>query len=246
MTEHAYPPAPDDRPLPWEMDAADTPADPSGPRPRHDAFTDARKCVFLRALKKTGCILDACRITGISAKTVYRHQESDRRFAEYCRIALAMSATPIELTAWSRAVEGVEREFACGGQVYTRRIYSDSLLRLLLQGSNPKKYGQRPGFTRKRMAKAERKAIRREVEAEYRFGSGKGAPERPFEEVVESILTKIDAIERHEEPQKLAAGWSKTPDGTWVPPGYGWVGFPEGWTPPAPYDDGGMPPGESV
>ena len=86
MTEHAYPPAPDDRPLPWEMDAADTPADPSGPRPRHDAFTDARKCVFLRALKKTGCILDACRITGISAKTVYRHQESDRRFAEYCRI----------------------------------------------------------------------------------------------------------------------------------------------------------------
>jgi hypothetical protein len=235
------------RPFPWEEAesastglSAEAPAQ-AGRRERHDAFTDARKCVFLRALKKTGCVLDACRATGVSAKTVYRHQESDPRFAEHCRIAHAMSATPLELTAWSRAVEGVEREFACGGQVHTRRIYSDSLLRLLLQGSNPKKYGARPGFTRKRMAKAERKHLRREIEAELRFGTGKGAPERSFGEVVENILTKIEAIERHEAPQKLAAGWTKTADGHWVPPGFGWVGLPEGWTPPE-----AEPPGESV
>ena len=250
MTRPFHPSQVDAAPLPWELDAADTPADPdglsaeasaeAGPRERHDAFTEARKCTFLKALKKTGCVLDACRATGISARTVYRHQESDPRFAEYCRIALAMSATPIELTAWSRAVEGVEREFACGGQVHVRRIYSDSLLRLLLQGSNPKKYGQRPGFTRKRLARAERRQIRREVEAELRHGKGnlKGPPERPFEEVMDSILTKIEAIDRHE---KHAAGWTKTADGHWVPPGYGWVGLPEGWTPPA-----AVPPGDSM
>ena len=129
---------------------------------RHDAFTDTRKRAFLKALMKTGCVLDACRATGVSAKTVYRHQESDPAFAEYCRIAQAMSVVPLELVAWRRAIEGVEREFACGGQVHVRRIYSDSLLRLLLQASNPKKYGANPGFTRKRLAKAERKAIRRE------------------------------------------------------------------------------------
>jgi hypothetical protein len=247
MTNHFHPSQADDAPLPWELDAdpADTPADPDAPRPRHDAFTDARKCVFLRALKRTGCVLDACRATGISPKTVYRHQESDRRFAEHCRIAHAMSATPIELTAWSRAVEGVEREFACGGQVYTRRIYSDGLLRLLLQGSNPKKYGQRPGFTRKRLAKAERKAIRREVEAELRHGKGqgKGPPDRSFQEVLDSILTKVEAIDRHE---KNATGWTKTADGKWVPPGYGWVGLPEGWTPPRDWTPGEEPPGDSM
>jgi hypothetical protein len=244
MTEHVHPSAAGGTPFPWEVDPPATPADPDAPRQRHDAFTDARKCVFLKALKKTGCVLDACRATGISSKTVYRHQESDPRFAEYCRIAQAMSATPIELTAWSRAVEGVEREFACGGQVYTRRIYSDSLLRLLLQGSNPKKYGQRPGFTRKRMANAERKAIRREVEAELRHGKGKGVPQRPFEEVVQSIMTKIDAIERHQEPQRLAAGWTKTPDGHWLPPGYGWQG--DGEPRPAQWPPEEEPPGDSM
>ena len=256
MTEHADASAPDEMPLPWELDD-DPPADaaPGGKRQRHDAFTDARKCTFLKALIKTGCLLDACRATGISAKTVYRHQESDKRFAENCRVALRMSEAPLELAAWKRAVEGVDREFACGGQVHVRRIYSDSLLRLLLQGSNPKKYGQRPGFTRKRMAKAERKHLRREVEAELRFGKGKGAPERSFEEVCDSILTKIEAIERHDEPQRRAAGWTTSIDGHWVPPGYGWVGLPEGWTPPAgafPHPEGafpaekGMPPGESL
>lgn len=248
MNRPFHPSQVDAAPLPWERDAdaADIPADPDGARMRHDAFTDARKCVFLRALKKTGCLLDACRATGISPKTAYRHQESDKRFAEHCRIALAMSATPIELTAWSRAVEGVEREFACGGQVHIRRIYSDGLLRLLLQGSNPKKYGARPGFTRKQLVKAERRQIRREIEAEFRPG-GKYAPRvRSLDEVRHSILTKLAAIDRHREPERLAAGWTKTADGHWVPPGYGWVGLPEGWTPPAEGRPRAEPPGDSV
>lgn len=249
MTEHADRAAPDGVPFPLEAEAdspAETPAQPDGRRQRHDAFTEARKCVFLKALAKSGCVLDACRATGVSAKTVYRHQESDKRFAAHCRTALAMSATPLELTAWQRAVEGVEREFACGGQVYTRRIYSDSLLRLLLQGSNPKKYGARPGFTRKQLLKAERRQIRREVEAEFRPG-GKYAPRvRSLDEVKQSILTKLAAIDRQRSATRSAEGWTQTPDGHWLPPGYAWAGLPEGWCPPAAAFPAAMPPGDSV
>jgi hypothetical protein len=81
-----------------------------------------------------------------------------------------MSATPVELTAWQRAVEGVEQEFACGGQVHVRRRYDGGLLRLLLQASNPKKYGPRPGFKRKRILKHERKQMEREIREEMRSG----------------------------------------------------------------------------
>lgn len=49
---------------------------------------------------------------------------------------------------------------------------------------------------------------------------GKGPPERTLEEAVESILSKIEAIERHEEPKKLAEGWVKDEAGNWIPPGW--------------------------
>lgn len=224
---------------------ADTPAPARADRHRHDAFTDARKCRFLRVLMKTGCLLDACRATRISPKTAYRHQEDDPRFAHNCRIALRMSEAPLELAAWQRAIEGVDREFACGGQVHVRRIYSDSLLRLLLQGSNPRKYGQRPGFRRKQLLKAERRQIRREVEAEFRPG-GKYAPKvRTLDEVKQSILTKLAAIDRHRSAERLAEGWTQTPGGDWLPPGYGWLGPGEEPLPEGDEADG-TPPGDSM
>jgi hypothetical protein len=215
-----------------------------GPRERHDAFTEARKAEFLSALVKTGCILEACRRTGVAPRTVYRHQEGDPRFFEHCRTALRMSATPIEITAWQRAVEGVEQEFACGGQVHVRRRYDGSLLRLLLQGSNPKKYGLRPGFRRKRMLKHERRQMEREIRAELEAGSNrKGPRERTIEEARGSILGKIEAIERHREPQKLAAGWTRSADGHWVPPGYAPI---PGWVAPPSPGDGAETPRESM
>ena len=218
-------PRAEDGPFPWDLDPP--PDDPDAPRQPHNAFTEAKKCVYLRALKKTGCVLDACRLTGIHPRTVYRHQEKDPRFHEYCRVALRMCAVPVELTAWQRAVEGVEQEFACGGQVHVRRRYSDGLLRLLLQGSNPKKYGARPGFARKRLLKRERKERERE-RTERLIRQKRRPPDRSFGEAVQSVLTKIEAIERHEEPEKLAAGWTRSEDGDWIPPGYAWVGLPEG------------------
>jgi hypothetical protein len=233
---------------PWDEPAPDDPdalspevSAEEGPRQRHDAFTEVRKCAFLKALVKVGCILDACRLVGPSPRTVYRHQESDPRFLRHCQIALKMSGAPVELTAWERAVEGVEEEIAVGGKMVKRRRYSENLLRLLLQGSNPKKYGPRPGFKRKRLLRHERKQMEREIRAELE--AHRKLSERPVGEAIKSILTKIEAIERHEEPGKLAAGWTKSPDGHWVPPGYGPI---EGWVAPPAAVEGEEPPHDSL
>jgi hypothetical protein len=210
---------------PWDCDPpADAPLGPDGRRVRHDAFTPRRRHDFLKALVKTGCLADACRLAGVGPRTVYRHQEEDPAFAEHCRLALRMSAAPVELTAWARAVEGVEQEFACGGQVHVRRRYDAGLLRLLLQGSNPKKYGPRPGFTRKRLLKEEKKQVERRIRAE--IAAGRRSPE----EINESILARLERIALHEEQASLAAGWTKTPDGILIPPGYGLL---PGHEPPA-------------
>jgi hypothetical protein len=238
-------------PFPWKdedepaPEHADAPPAAAGPRQRHDAFTDARKYALLEALMKTGCLLDACRIVGVSARTVYRHQESDPRFAENCSVALKMRAAPVELTAWQRAVEGVEQEFACGGQVHVRRRYSDGLLRMLLQGSNPKKFGARPGFKRKRLYRHEKKQMEREIRAEI-------AAEMPtFDESIEMLEKRLDALNIPLEPRdedrtaalRLADGWTRTPDEHWIPPGYGPI---PGWQPPAEGEIGTGTPRDSM
>ena len=134
-----------------------------------------------------------------------------------------MSAAPVELAAYRRAVEGVEQPFACGGEVHVRRHYSDGLLRLLLQGSNPRKYGPNLGSRRKRLLKHERRQMEREIRAEMSIS----LRPRSLDEVKRSILVKLDAIQRHRQTEKSPAGWTRSADARWVPPGDAWVGMPE-------------------
>lgn len=205
-------------PAPWEEDAY-LEGNEGGPQ-RHDAFTLPRRQNYLKALAKTGCLLDACRETGVSKSTVYNLQSSDEEFAKHCRLAVEMANVPVELAAWERGVTGIEEEVIRGGKVVgTRMKRSDSILRLLLQGSNRKKYGPRPGFSRNRLMQWERKQLEKEIYARV-------AAERrvSFERAKESILSKIENINRHEEQARLAAGWTKRKDGELVPPGWTWSG----------------------
>jgi hypothetical protein len=205
-------------PAPWQAEDYGA-GEEDEPRQRHDAFTLARRRVFLKALAKTGCMLDACRAVGVSRSTVYNLQDSDEEFCRHCRLALEMANVPVELAAWERGVTGIEEEVIRGGKVVgTRLKRSDSILRLLLQGSDPKKYGPRPGFTRKRLLKWERKQIERELRARM----AANAP--PIEQVREEILRRLDNMRRHQEPAKLAAGWTKARDGDLIPPGWTWSG----------------------
>jgi hypothetical protein len=222
-------PAPElspDPAYPWESDPL--PAEtPSAPRVRHDAFTAPRKREFLAALVAAGCVVDACRRVGVAPATVYRHQEEDPAFAEHCRIAVRMTAAPVEIAAWQRAVEGVEHPFACGGEVHVRRRYSDGLLRLLLQGSNPKKYGPNPGFKRKRLLRHERKQMEREIRAE--LAASRVATDEQVDAALATRLAAYGARLTAAADARGAAGWTRTPDGHWIPPGYGPI---PGWNAP--------------
>jgi hypothetical protein len=115
-------------------------------RLRHDGFTPARQKAFLKTLGETGCVRDACRVAGVSSTTAYRCRERLAGFAERWDTALAMAATELEAVAWKRAVEGVEVQTIRKGKVVASvKKPSDSILRLLMQGANPAKYGRTGG-----------------------------------------------------------------------------------------------------
>jgi len=111
---------------------------------RHDGFDPERKLLFLTALRQGASVLDACALVGISNRTAYNHRRRDHAFAEAWRLARGARKLPLELVAWQRAVEGVEEQvYRYGKPTHVRTHYSDSLLRLLLAGEQPGKYGRR-------------------------------------------------------------------------------------------------------
>jgi hypothetical protein len=149
-----------------------TPWEGSGPEDepaRRDGFAGKKRRKFLKALARSGCVSDACRAAGISRQTFYNHHAVDAAFVRDCQLATSMASTDVELEAWRRGVVGVEEEVIAYGKVVGTRIRrSDAILRLLLQGSNRKKYGPRPGFTRKQLLAAERKQLQREADEKAR------------------------------------------------------------------------------
>lgn len=62
-----------------------------------------------------------------------------------------------------------------------------------------------------------------------------GPPERSFDEAVQSVLGKVEAIDRHDRREKLAEGWCEDENGYLIPPG--WVRA-EGGAPPPAREDG--------
>jgi hypothetical protein len=112
-------------------------------RTRHDGWNDDKRRRFMETLALTGCVRDAARVAGISSNSAYRRRGRDARFRAEWNEALGRAATSLEATAYKRAVEGVEEPILHGGEIVgTKRRYSDSLLRLLLQASNPDKFGR--------------------------------------------------------------------------------------------------------
>jgi hypothetical protein len=161
---------------------------PKPHRQRHDGFTPKKQRKFLKALKKTGCLKDAARAAGISCNTVRRHRDKWQNFDEKVDVALAIASGELEVIAWKRAVEGVEEKVIRDGKVAWIRIKpSDAILRLLLKGADPKKYGA-AGFSRKRLRAWERKQIEEEVRAEIR------AKRPTFEESMQMLDSRLRAL----------------------------------------------------
>ncbi len=188
--------------------AASLPIGGEGWRARGDGFTPKKRRRFIAALAETGCVSDAARVAGISTTSVDRWRGRDAVFAAACETALHMASAHIETLAWERAVIGIEEPvWHYGKRVGTRLKRSDAIFRLLLIGSNRKKYGRMGAVGRKALAKAERKRIEREVRTAWE-------QENPE---LASIRTQF--LDRLDE-ERLRNGWTETPFGL-VPPGWG-------------------------
>lgn len=160
---------------------------------RHDGFTPKKRRRFLGVLRKTGCIRDAARVAGISTSTVDRWRGRDVRFAKACERALEMAAVDLEALAYDRAVHGVEEQVIRGGEVVSvKKKPSDGIFRMVLQASNPKKYG-RMGAVGKEAERALRKKIEKEVRAEIEERMGL---HEPIEAVRERIMKKLAIVRR--------------------------------------------------
>jgi hypothetical protein len=183
-------------------------------RPRHDGFTPAKQRIFFKVLKKSGCITDACRACGISRNTVRRWRDRWAEFDEKVEAALAIASVELDMIAWKRATEGAEEKvYRDGRLVFTRVKPSDSMLRLLMQGANPEKYG-RTGQTPKRaLVKKLRKEAEEKVRAEYRAKGSKEA-------LIATLEPLLEGMRRRLERTKLAEGYTPGPEGLLIPPGW--------------------------
>ena len=173
---------------------------------RRDGFTPARKAKAIEALGKCGNVTDAARVAGVSDTTFYRHLNRDPEFARLCDLARAQAARPIETLAWQRATEGAPETVIRNGEVVQIRIKpSDSLMRLMLQASNPKKYGRmsRGGATRRQIEKQLRKTMEAEVRAEVE--EKMRGPRRDVNTLIDLISARLEEIEAEQAAEAEAA-----------------------------------------
>jgi molybdenum-dependent DNA-binding transcriptional regulator ModE len=177
-------------------------------RARHDGFTPARQRKFFKALKKTGCIADACRACGISRNTVRRHRDKWPDFDSGVEAALAIASVELDMIAWQRATVGAEEKVWRDGKLVMTRIKpSDAMLRLLMQGANPKKYGRTGQMPKGAALKQLKRQAEKEVAATLRASE---------KDLTETLMKKLDVLHR----RRLAQGYSEGPDGCLVPPGW--------------------------
>ena len=158
---------------------------------KRDGFTPAKKAKAVEALAKYGSVTDAARVAGVSDTTFYRHLNKDSDFARLCELAREQAAKPLETLAWQRATEGAPETVIRNGEVVQIKVKpSDSLMRLLLQASNPKKYGRlsRGGASRRQIEKELRKTIEAEVRAEAR-------PRRDIKTLIDLIAARLAEVE---------------------------------------------------
>lgn len=169
---------------------------PGGPRYRHDGFTPERKKRFLEVYAQTGCIRDGCRAAGISDTTFYRHYDKWPDFRSLCEAARSQASGPLELLAWERGVTGIEEPIIHYGKlVGTRRKRSDAIFKLILQASNPEKYGRigTGGETKTQIEKRLRIEIEATVRAEI------AAAEPGIEQVRDEVLGRLEAMRAQRE-----------------------------------------------
>jgi hypothetical protein len=95
-----------------------------------------RMNAFLKALRSTDCsIRKSCKVSGLNRTTAESLKLRCPDFAKAWKDVYEETTDILEEEGFRRAVEGVEQDvFANGVVVGSKRVFSDSLLALMLQG----------------------------------------------------------------------------------------------------------------
>ena len=103
-------------------------------KPRRDGWTEERRKIFIAVLRESGCVLDACRVAGMSDTSAYRLRERDPEIAEQWDDAVANGQRGLVAVAHQHAVVGKETVIYRNGEEVERRVVpSDSILALLIK-----------------------------------------------------------------------------------------------------------------
>ena len=104
--------------------------------------------MFLELLRETASVKASARRVGISRQAAYKARARSEGFREAWEDALEEAIDDLEAEARRRALEGTEIPvFYDGGEVGTRRVYSDTLLIFLLKGRRREIFGDRTEVT---------------------------------------------------------------------------------------------------
>ena len=118
---------------------------PVATRVRHDGWTHARQQEFIEALAESGCVLDACRRTGMSAESAYRlrRRVDAQSFRLAWDAALDYAIRRLSDAAYSRAINGVAvPHYYKGELVGEHRRYDEKLTMFLLRYRDPLRYAK--------------------------------------------------------------------------------------------------------
>ena len=134
------------QPTPHSPAAPGSPLDftPVAVRPRSDGWTPERQVGFIQALAATGCVDEAARSVGMSARSardLRTRGDADSLRAAW-EAALVTGIGRLAEAAMSRAIHGTAQPiFFQGEQIGERRRFDERLTQFLLRYHAPERYG---------------------------------------------------------------------------------------------------------
>lgn len=163
---------------------------------------------FLDALEHTGCVRTAARSVGMSTEALYKRKAKysefsarwDDRVGRFAgQLPGLLSAAAVE--SLSPQPEGAKRR----GRTRLPPVSVDQAIRIKVANDNAAAKARGPG---RRGGVSSRELRPQRSEAEER------------EALVEELVGRLGVLKKRRAQERLAAGWTLTQNGIWLPPGW--------------------------
>jgi hypothetical protein len=165
---------------------------------KSNGFTPRKRAIALEALAEGASRKQAAAAAGVSESAVYNAEKRDSEFASLCRAARGRAgAASLDTLAWQHGVTGIEEEVVQDGKVVgTRRKRSDSVFKMILEGSSTGLYGPAIRALRARIERELRPRIEAElrpcIEAEFQARQPKRLNAREIRKQLEAKLSDFN------------------------------------------------------